>query len=120
MLSLKDEEEDWTGRAWCRPKNIYTHTCILTHTGGATYAESSRLIVDGAISLVGNVAQDSGGAFYLSAKSSFSAKNNIIFDGNAAGAYGGLCYVHVHWFALCPCTLMSLYTGLRYVHVHCL
>ncbi len=63
------------------------------------YAESSRLIIDSAMQLLSNVAEDSGGAFYLSKGSSLSTKNSILFDGNSAGAYGGTrMYVRIYIF----------------------
>ncbi len=70
---------------------VYTHiyTYIYTCVGGAVYAVSSRLIIDSAMQLLSNVAEDSGGAFYLSKGSSLSTKNSLLFEGNSAGAYGG-------------------------------
>ncbi len=75
------------------------------HTGGGIYAESSRLIINSAVGLLNNVAQDSGGALYLNKGSLLSAKNSILFINNRAGAYGGM-YIYA---CMCVCVYVRVF-----------
>jgi hypothetical protein len=83
--------------------HVHTHTYTSIHTliytsihayaGGAIRSESSRLIINGALDFVGNLADEAGGAIHLSANSKFSSKNYTSFYGNLAGSYGGAWFV---------------------------
>jgi predicted outer membrane repeat protein len=68
---------------------MHEHVCkhIL---GGAIYAgTTSVLLFYAPVSLLNNVAEDSGGAIYVRGMASLSMKDDVHLEGNKAGAYGG-------------------------------
>jgi predicted outer membrane repeat protein len=98
--------------------HAYILTCMHTKTycaaGGAIYATGdSQVVFDTIVRLSNNTADESGGAIYLKEGALLSSKNDLLFEANKAGAYGGVCGIMCTYMPLCAYVYFSVY-----IHIH--